>query len=104
MICNFTMSGAVMVIQAPTPIPGKEPSTLLVVQYGENREIGPSSVNFVNATYLRTPARVIEKLKGHLAVGCSIDVIGHFQGVLKTGNNLVTELIADRITIKKEIS
>lgn len=104
MINTFFIVGDVKKISVTKPNdPKKNASAVMMVQYGVKRESTGSSVDFVNAVLIRVPSYKYPKLKDKLVEGSKVQITGHLQGVLKSGeiqsSFLATELVADRIDI-----
>lgn len=77
-------------------------SGLIAVQYGNQRQRTDRPVNFVNAVSIRIPHFRWDKVSDKLERGVEVEVTAHLQGVLKSsmmGHVLVTEIVADRITV-----
>jgi hypothetical protein len=85
--------------------PDKQPSVIIVVQYGPSREPGNGAVEFVNAALIRVPGFRYAKIADRLTVGDIIAVNGHIQGINKKsygnegGGIFTNELVADNIRV-----
>lgn len=102
---NFSIiTGVVKSIQVSTPKdPKKNPSAVIVLQYGAQRDTTGGQVEFVNALTVRIPSYRFPRYADRLAVGQEIVVHGRSQGVLKRVMNeafIVNETIADRIDFR----
>lgn len=101
MIHQFFIVGQIKKIQVSEPKdPKKNPSAVLLVQYGATREQSGGAVEFINAVMVRVPNYRYPAIKDSLQVGAVIEIKGHVQGVYKTAIDegfFTVELVADQI-------
>lgn len=102
MIHNFFTVGQIKKIQVSEPKdPKKNPSAVLLVQYGATREQSGGAVEFVNAVMVRVPNYRYPAIKDSLKVDALVEIKGHLQGVYKTVVDegfFTVELVADQIS------
>ena len=102
MIHNFFLVGDIKEISVfESKDPTKEPSALVLLQYGKDRQATGNQIEFVNATMVRIPNFLYAKLKDRLHVGAGIQVNGHIQGVFRPAMErdfFNVELVADRVS------
>jgi len=104
--------GEIKKIQVSTPkeskdpsAPKKNPSAVLLVQYGVTREATGNPVEFVNAVMVRVPSYLYPKVADKLKEGSTVQINGHLQGVFKTvmdDGYFTAELVADRVEVEGE--
>jgi hypothetical protein len=104
--------GEIKKIQVSTPkeskdpsAPKKNPSAVLLVQYGVTREATGNPVEFVNAVQVRVPSYLYPKIADKLKEGSTVQINGHLQGVFKTmmdDGYFTAELVADRVEVEGE--
>lgn len=101
MIHDFFAIGQIKKIQISEPKdPKKNPSAVLLVQYGPVREQSGGAVEFVNAAMIRVPNYRYPVIKDSLKVDAIVEIKGHLQGVYKTVMEegfFTVELVADQI-------
>ena len=93
----------VQVIESRDPAK-KQPSAVLLVQYGPSRDSTTNKVEFVNAVQIRVPAHRFASLKDSLEVGMAIPVEGSITGVIRNfGTNVLhsVDLTADNVLLPK---
>lgn len=112
MIHAFFLVGEIKKVQVSTPkeskdpsAPKKNPSAVLLVQYGVTREATGNPVEFVNAVMVRVPSYLYPKISDKLKEGHKVQINGHLQGVFKTvmdDGYFTAELVADRVDVEGE--
>lgn len=110
MIHTFFLLGEIKKIQVSEPkeskdpkAPKKNPSAVLLVQYGVTRMATGNPVEFVNAVMIRVPSYLYPKISEKLKVGQTVQINGHLQGVFKSmmdDGYFTTELVADRVDVE----
>lgn len=104
MINTFFLVGQLKKVQVSTPKDAsKSPSAVLFVQYGPVREYTGGNVEFINAATVRVPSYRYPSVKDSLVEGATVQITGHFQGVLKAvmgESHVANELVVDRIIVE----
>lgn len=104
MINTFFLVGQLKKVQVSTPKDtSKNPSAVLFVQYGPVREYTGGNVEFINAATVRVPSYRYPSVKDSLVEGATVQITGHFQGVLKAvmgESHVANELVVDRIVVE----
>lgn len=99
MIHQFSIYGNIKRINVTEPKdPKKNPSAIIMVQYGGTREATGRPVEFINAVMVRVPNYQYPRVKDQLVLDATVHIQGHLQGVYKsTGADtfFTTELVAD---------
>jgi primosomal replication protein N len=93
----------VQIIESRDPAK-KQPSAILLVQYGPRRDSTTHKVEFINAVQIRVPAHRFATLKDRLEVGMHIPVEGSITGVIRNfGTNAMhsVDLTADNVLLPK---
>lgn len=94
----FSVNGVIRSAHIPDR---EEPSALIVLQYGPQRERQSGRpVEFINAVTVRIPHYRLAKIRDLIVEGAEIEVQGRLQGVLKgvMGEGFITtELVADKV-------
>lgn len=104
MIHAIFIAGKVKSVQIRQPKHvGKNPTALVLVQYGEERNRTGQEVEFINAVMVRVPDGLFSRIESQLQVGAQVQVNGHLQGVsrvLEGVQHFSTELVADRLVFE----
>jgi len=107
MINSVFLAGVITHVKVSTPKdPTKQPSAVLTVKYGPDRNITGREVEFCNAVQVRVPNYKWPQLADKIKAGLKVEIRARLQGLIKPqlGGLMSVEVVAERVDVVSDVA